>query len=211
MLPARAFLTAVISVLVGSTAIAAQVNFESRAVGTTYGAGANTPGDPIFQEGGIHVSIENFFHHDGPDPDPNPDPDFNFAVIRPGGTDLFSTRHVSLNNISLGFDLSQLGFAVDEVTIEYQQFGGFDNFLVNSGPLHIIDLPSLPSNVAPGVTATVDNDSIHLSGSISRLVVGGQELALDNITAVPEPSGLILLGVGAACLSAVRGRRRRCS
>ncbi|MDO8629321.1 MAG: PEP-CTERM sorting domain-containing protein, partial [Phycisphaerales bacterium] len=54
--------------------------------------------------------------------------------------------------------------------------------------------------IAPGVTASADSDSITLSGSVSRFLIGGQELAIDNIIAVPEPTCLALLGIGGLVL-----------
>ncbi len=171
-----------------SSTFGGQVTFETLAIGQTYGNGVQSPGEVIFSQDGIHVSVETFrtgtFE------------DLNLAEINGPGTDLFATRHASFDNINFGFDLTGVA-PINDVTIDYHEFGGVNNFSVNGGPL--LELPamtSMPANVAPGVTASVDGDSIHLSGLVSRFVIGGQELAIDNIVAVPEPTCLAILAAG---------------
>lgn len=176
----------------GSDALGGQVNFEALATGTVYGNGINTPGDVIITQDGINVSAVNF--------QTGSFEDFNIATINAPGTDFFSTKHAFMNNINFVFDLSGIA-PVNSVSIDYRDLGGVSNFAVNGGS--IIELPAmanLPANVAPGVTATVDSDSITLSGSITNFLIGGQELAIDNIVAVPEPTCLAFLamGIGAA-------------
>lgn len=180
--------------LLNAAAFGAQVNFETLATGTTFGEATNSPGELLFTQEGINVTGETF--HFGSFSD------FFEASINAPGEDLFSTKHVFFNNINFGFDLSGVG-PIDSVDIEYHEFGGTNNFSVNGGP--ILELPAMtamPTNVAPGVTATVDSDSIHLSGVVTSFLIGGQELAIDNVVAVPEPTCLLLLasGLGAALL-----------
>lgn len=174
--------------LVSAAASAAQVNFETLTTGQTFGNATNIPGEVVFTQEGIDVSVETF--HTGSFED------MNLATINGPGTDLFATKHVFFDNINFGFDLSGVA-PINDVTIEYHEFGGVNNFSVNGGA--ILELPamtSMPVNVAPGVTATVDEDSIHLSGPISSFLIGGQELAIDNVVAIPEPTCLILLAAG---------------
>lgn len=179
------------SVIISQESVrAGQVNFEALATGTVYGSGINSPGDVVIIQDGIKVSPENF--------QTGSFVDFNVATINGPGTDLFSTKHAFMNNINFEFDLSGIA-PINSVTIEYHEFGGANNFAVNGGA--IIELPSmgnLPMNVAPGVMAMVDADSIHLSGAITSFLIGGQELAIDNIVAVPEPASLLLFGAGIA-------------
>lgn len=177
---------------------AAQVNFETLAVGQTFGSGSHSPGQFLFSQDGINVTGQTY--------QTGLFSDFNLATIHGPGTDLFATNHVWFDNINFGFDLSGIG-PINSVSIEYHEFGGVNNFSVNGGA--ILELPamtSMPINVAPGVTATVDSDSIQLSGIVTTFLIGGQELAVDNIVAVPEPTCLALLvaGLGAGML------RRRC-
>ncbi len=178
-----------------SLARAAQVDFETLATGTPFGDSFGyLPGQIAFTQDGIVVTVETFRTGSFTA--------LHLAQVQDGGLNSFATRHMSLDNINLGFDVSNLGFPVNRVTIEYHEFGGADNFSVNGGAL--IELPaltSLPINVGSGVTAAVDSSSITLNGAISRFVIGGQELAIDNIIAVPEPATLaLLLGGGISLL-----------
>lgn len=190
---------ALAAVLIGcavSLGASAEVDFESLPVGVRFGGSdGNFAGQiiPSLGQDGVQVSVENFRTDSFTG--------FFLAEVHGGGTDLFATKHMYLDNISLGFDLTGVGFPVNQLTIDYHEFGGVDNFSVNGGP--VIELPaltSLPVNIAPGVTASADSDSITLSGSVSRFLIGGQELVIDNIIATPEPTCFALLGVGGLAL-----------
>lgn len=192
----RSALAAVLIGCAASLGASAEVDFNSLSVGSAFGAGAgNSPGQiiPSLGQAGINVSVENFRAGSYTN--------LFLAVVHDTGSDMFPTRHMYLDNISLGFDLTGVGFPVNQLTVDYHEFGGVDNFSVNGGA--VIELPaltSLPVNIAPGVTASADSDSITLSGSVSRFLIGGQELAIDNIIATPEPTCLALLGVGGLVL-----------
>ena len=190
----RICLMATVLTVCAAAVEAAQVNFETLAVGQTFGSASHSPGQLLFSQDGINVSGQTY--------QTGLFSDFNVATIRGPGTDLFATNHVWFDNINFGFDLSGIG-PINSVTIEYHEFGGVNNFSVNGGT--ILELPamtSMPINVAPGVTATVASDSILLSGIVTSFLLGGQELAVDNVVAVPEPTCLALLvaGVGAGVL-----------
>jgi hypothetical protein len=120
----------------------------------------------------------------------------------------FPTTPVSMNNIAFEFDFAGLAFDVNSVSLDYMEFGGVSNFAVNGGtPFQITEFTDLPSNVAPGVTALVDEDMIVLLGDIDSFLIGGQELGIDNIVAVPEPLALTLLAMGAGALLGYRRSR----
>ena len=179
----------------------ALVDFESFAVGSSYGSGdGHAPGDPAFDQDGIAVTVENY--HNGAFTG------FFGAEVQAGGSNSFASKHLYVDNINLRFDFTGVGFPVNQVSIDYHEFGGVDNFSVNGGP--VIEYPALtdlPAMIASGVTATVGADSIVLSGSVSELQIGGQELAIDNILAVPEPMSVALLGIGVVALRGMRGRK----
>ena len=181
-------------------ASAAQIDFESVPVGTKYGTGfGHVPGSVVLTQDGIQMSVENF-HSGG---------STLFFRAEVGGVydAAFPTTPLSMDNINAKFDFSNVGFPVSSVSVEYFDDGGANNISVNGEP--ILEIPafgldSIPVNIALGVTATADGDSITLNGTIQSLLIGGQELAIDNIVAVPEPTALILLASGGLALIARR-------
>jgi hypothetical protein len=105
------------------------------------------------------------------------------------------------------FDFTSLPFLTTLVTLDYAEFGGSDNFEVNgAGLFQVSSLQNVPATVAPNVMAAVFGSQILLIGPVESLLIGGQELAIDNIHAVPEPMTSLLLLAGAI----VGIRRRRC-
>lgn len=187
---------------------ASTIDFENIPVGTVFGFPSDMPGDVVITTvDGIEVSVQELLVNN------NPVPFASGAHATVGGEfdPFFPTTPVSMDNIAFLFDFSNADFDVDFVSLEFQEFGGVSNFAVN-GVLNeypLIDgaggLSQIPTNVAPGVTAVVNEDTIILMGSIDSFLIGGQELGIDNVIVVPEPLALTLLaiGVGAA------GLRRR--
>jgi hypothetical protein len=127
----RSFLTlSVIGLCVGRAAgpaSAATVGFESPAVGTSWGSSAGDhPGDTIFTEDNIPVSVENFVL--------GTFTGFNSATVA-GPSVKFPTQSLLVNNISLDFDFTALAFDVTAVTFEFANSGGADNLSVNGGAI----------------------------------------------------------------------------
>lgn len=190
--------------LICNIGFAATVDFESVPSGTVYGIDTGyTPGQVVLTQDGIDMSVENF-HLDSFE-------GFFWAEIDGIHSDLLDTQSLSLFNISVLFDFSHIGFEVDSVTLEFGDPGGASNFAINNGILHILDpLSDLPFDVAPGVTASVNEGFITLTSngsSINSLLIGGQELVIDNIVAVPDPATGILLLTGGVMI--FRKKRRR--
>jgi len=185
------------------SAHAQTVDFETVPVGTQWGqAFGNSPGEVVLTQDSIDMSVEQFFL--------GTFTGFNLAEVGGVYSEFFPTTHLALNNISVRFDFASLGFDVTEVTLDYQEFGGTDNFAVNGGTIfELAAMTNLPFDVAPGVTASVTTDQVNLVGDIDSFLIGGQELGIDNITAIPEPATLALLGLGTAALLARRTRRTR--
>jgi hypothetical protein len=195
----RLYACALLAFGLSALSIQAQtVNFETVPAGTQWGqAFGQNPGDIVLTQDSIDMSVEQFFL--------DAFIGFNTAEVGDVYEPFLPANHLALENISVRFDLLSLPFNVTEVTLDYQEFGGSDNFAVNGGSIYeLAALTDLPVNVAPGVTAAVTPDTITLTGKIDTFLIGGQELAIDNITAVPEPTSLALLALGAALL-----RRRR--
>ena len=123
---------------IGSGAFAATMDFEGIGLGTRYGGGeGDNPGDVVLTQGGIDMSVETFYYgsFDG----------FNYAEIGGQFAGFFPTTPLETNNISVKFDFSNLGFDVTLVTLEYQEFGGIDNFAVNGHTIYeltsLLDIP----------------------------------------------------------------------
>jgi len=179
-----------VSLFVSSVALATTMDFQSVAVGTKYGEAPlpNFPGQVVLTEpaqNGIDMSVEQFFFQQFTG-------FFQAEVVGPS-----NDHQLAIDNISVLFDLTNVGFNVTSLTLEYLELGGNDNFAVNGGSIRqLAELTDIPANVAPGVTALVDGGLITLTGKIDSVLIGGQELTIDTIVAVPEPTSLILLAVG---------------
>jgi len=181
---------------------AATVDFESVRPGTRWGAETGqSPGDPALGEADIIMSVETFFVG------PSQTEFFRAEVPDVQGrfAEAFPTQELALDGINVLFDFSPLRFDVDFVSLDFLDFGGASNFSVNGGTPFILDpLSNLPADVAPGVSATVTGGSrIELASvgtNITSLLIGGQELVIDNVSAIPEPGTILLLLAGAALL-----------
>ena len=199
----------------GSWSAAATLDFEPPPpAGTQYGqAFGQAPGQNIPELGqdGINLSFENFV-------DTSFEPDFTgFVAAQIGGrfASAFPTTPLSMDSINARFDFAGLGFNVNQASIEYIEFGILYNFAVNDGSVHEVGaLTELPSKVAPGIDLTIEElDAgtgrmrLTLVGDVSSFLIGGYELGIDNITAIPEPATLLLLGICGAFI-VWRGSRR---
>ncbi|MEK6798913.1 MAG: PEP-CTERM sorting domain-containing protein [Planctomycetota bacterium] len=164
-------------------------------LGTVYGVPAgNNPGDLVLAQNGINMYFDNFLFAGSP----------FFVQAQVGGPfdAAFPTTPLSMDNLNARFDLTGVGFPVFHVSIDFIEFGGSSNFAVNGRPIvEVGRLMDLPAAIAPGVTVTVAGGRIELEGAISSVLIGGQELGIDNVVAVPEPACLLLLGVGGACVA----------
>jgi len=186
---------------------AATIDFESVPVGTVYGIdGPHNPNDTVLVENGIEMSLAEFNLLGEP-------VDFENAIVGGRYADLFPSTPLELNRISVVFNFAAVGFDVSEVTFDYGNLGGIVNFAVNGGPIvepdYLTLLPDGPGELAADVTATVLGDTfsgvVTLTGPVAELLVGGEELYIDNVTALPEPTALFLLGLGGAALIHRRG------
>ena len=186
--------------------LGATLDFETVPVGTVYGDTLLTPdipGEVVLTQDDIAMSVENFFF----DPFQT---DFFVAEVVAVQTDAGPGQALKLDSIGVLFDFSALGFEVARVTLDVRDLGGTSNVAVNGAAVHILDpLSDLPADVAPGVTALMANDQLTLVGVTTALLslrIGGQEIIIDNVRAVPEPAVGVLMTWGMIWLL---GRRRR--
>lgn len=186
------------------------MDFDNVPVGTRFGQNfGNTPGQVVLAQDGIQMSFENYLL--------SSQGYMNFVEGQIDGQyaeAYFPSRALSMDNINVRFDFTQVGFDVDRVSLEYVELGPLSNLSVNGQPLiETFPLNLLPSNVAPGVTmltelldASTGRTRLTFFGDIDSVLIGGQEFGVDTVIAIPEPATLALLG---ACGAFVVIRRRR--
>lgn len=158
------------------------LTFNSLTAGTRFGSKSNgqddRPGQVVFNEQGVPVSVENFLLSNG-------NTTFNFAQVTAGSE---TNNYINFNNINLRFDFRELGFEVTEVTILVADFGGSENIAVNDERLLSGDIKDAFGGrpIAEGVTMTFsptgnNTGTVTLNGRIRSLTIGGQEFLLDNL------------------------------
>jgi hypothetical protein len=165
------------------------VTFDPFAIGSAAGGmHGDSPGDVIFTENGIQVSVHKFYH---PPPDP---PSFGEASVVAALTapPFGSVNIAQINNINLGFDFTGLAFVPSTVTFDWRDWGGHENLKVNGSGVYIGELTAAPTPMggvgvshvwAAGVG--VKQGTTTLTGAVSTFGVGGQEFYLDNVCANP--------------------------
>jgi concanavalin A-like lectin/glucanase superfamily protein len=160
------------------------VDFEPPiAVGTQYGAPAGQPsGTVVITTNAIAVAVADF--------EVGGNTFFDSASVVAAPPALGTGQVLQVNNISLDVDFSALPFAVGEVRFDYLDLGGTENLGVNGSSVFAGELASAPASVggvAVSVTASPvaggTRGTVVLTGSVTSLRVGGQELWIDNICA----------------------------
>lgn len=112
-----------------------------------------------------------------------------YAVIADDGNAGGSGQEIWTNNVNLLIDFCE---PVEGVTLRFGEYGGNNNLKVNDAFENFTDFTALPATM-DGVTVTVnietttpgDIGTLELCGTISTLVIGGQELAIDDICPGP--------------------------
>lgn len=185
----------------GSTGRAATVDFETTPPGTAYGREfGHHLGETVLVQDGIAMSLAEYFLQTFVG--------FNKAEVGGKYDNWFATTPLELNNIGVVFDFADVGYSVNEVSLEFLQFGGSSNFSVNG--YAYVKLPTTGAgswDLAPGVQGHLSGDVLTMQGPINYFQIGGQELALDNVVAIPEPAVAVLLGLSCGWL--LRRRHNR--
>ncbi len=181
--PIRHLFLFLVIALLSTAAVADDVTFDNEPLGTQYGNPVGmAPGDFMFHEYGADLFVTNFYSGGVPY--------FNFAQIDPiyGMPYFFGTNQIlEINNVGVYFQFSSTG----DVMFEYIDFGGTVNLQVNGVGvvLEASNLASLAGFVAPGIAMNVTTvpvgaavkGTVTLTGPVSTLQVGGQELWIDNV------------------------------
>lgn len=175
--------------LIATTAAANMVDFDAVPPGSMYGVPAgHIPGDVVLTQDGIDMSVERFFWLGG-------GVTFNSADIVPSSSPFAPgpTQALHTNNINAQFDFSGVGFPVKEVSLEFVDFGGNENFDVNGVGLQNVnsftgltsypgqfDVIVTPTPLAGGLGGTL---LVRQTGPdpVKTLLIGGQEFGIDTL------------------------------
>jgi hypothetical protein len=151
----------------------------------TFGLNFDNAGDLIYTTSNINVYIDSISWLNG-------GKGYFLSSIDSALCGFGYGKIMRLNNVSLIFDLSQ--YNTNNVSFTFMDLGGEENFQVNNHTLYnITSFLSLPSTVAPGITCVVDSLSadtcghgrligkVSLNGTVSELLIAGQELWIDSL------------------------------
>jgi len=157
------------------------VTWDLLTVGTQFGNPTETPGDWIHMQNNIDVYVE-FFEWTGGGGT------FNYCEVMNPILGFGFDPIMWTNNINLVFEFTNAGFEVDCVEFLFLDCGGNENISVNGEPIFNGELTAAPTNIAPGVILNVvkwpsGEGKATLLGPVEKLLVGGQEFAIDNICA----------------------------
>jgi len=144
-----------------------------------------TPGALAFTEDGVSVSVEHFEWTTGPGT-------MDFFVVMES-PDFGDGQFVFVNNINLVFDFTGLGFRPQRVTLHFRDQGGNENISINDDPSPPLadDITAFPSplggvNFVISPLSTVNPQGVgdaEFRGTVDTLLIGGQELSLDDVCA----------------------------
>lgn len=95
-------------------------------------------------------------------------------------------------NMSVVFDFTQTAEPVETISFDFYHAGGTDNISVNGHTLFIGKIFNAPANIAPNITLSAvfgpspqnpvnTVGKITLTGPVQRILIGGQELWIDNL------------------------------
>lgn len=168
------------------------IGFESLENGAQYGTANDlVPGDELLTEANVPVSLEPFHYFDGTTGF------FNVWVSNePFLTFSGESQYVFPSNINLFFDFENLPETATSLCIDFVDGGGEENISVNGEPVLVLhEFADAPAEIAPGVTLELIQDNntdfpagtLCLTGEIHTLLLGGQELAIDNVCFETQP------------------------
>ncbi|MCB0550128.1 MAG: T9SS type A sorting domain-containing protein [Phaeodactylibacter sp.] len=159
-------------------------HFEDFPANTQLGpASGNSPGDVLFSQAGIQVSIQEIQYSGG-------DTGFGNAMVMDASTGWLDGQFLFMGNNSLLFDLSQAAGSFNQLCFDFFDGGGEENFAVNGSAVAVVEnFSEIAGLTFPGVAVEVDfsntnalgRGTVCITGNIESLLVGGQEFGIDNV------------------------------
>ena len=177
-MPQTMIQTVALGALLGlsSTAFAAFPSFDDLASGDTYYVGGN------FASDGIDVDLVPFQWADGT---------WTNNGVATVSTALWahgSLNELNTNNINARYNFAGSIGTQSEVRLLFGEYGGNINVVVNGDPANVDNFIDLDGAVLGGCTISVisggfggDHGELLITGSIDKLIIGGQELAVDLV------------------------------
>lgn len=189
----KTLLRSILITLLGAPfAITAQplcLDFEGFPEGPAFGPLlGQSPGDTLFDNQGLVAIARPFQYLNG-------QTGFLNASIEGPGLGWLDSRFLFMGNNALELRYPE---AVQEVCFDFFDGGGEINLSVNGGePLLLTSFSGMPEGAFPGVAveltfqtgnSALPQGQLCLRGNITALLVGGQELGIDNVCASQEAS-----------------------
>lgn len=163
-------------------AFGGMVDFEAEPLNASYGAAYfHSPNDLIFSEDGVLVYITSYYN-DGTE-------HFTYGRIKnslPAPANFHNGHIFQLNNVGALFLFGGPG----DAQFEFLHFGGQVNIAINGAGVLVADtFTELAGTLAPGVTMSVTTTNVPggrkgtvtITGDITRLQIGGQEMYIDEV------------------------------
>jgi hypothetical protein len=185
-------------VISSQNASAVFIEFEDLPLSHTYNVGDS------FTTSGIQVQVENFYPRVG-GPQSGTALVDNLLYAGGGGNEL------TLNNVNLRFLLNFDSCPDCGLSLLFYHMQGDIDLGINADILKAADFSGLPTIIGGAqvfVGGSYPYGIIYITGgNIQSFTIGGQQLYIDNITTVPEPATIMLLGLGS--LGLLRNRKNK--
>ena len=199
------FLAVLVTLFLASqNASAVFLTFEdpSLIIGATYDVGDS------FYASGKQIIVGEFYPMVG-----NPITDGDVSIGNSGQAGAFG-KELEVSNVNLSFVLNFDGCPACALALLFGEYGGDINLGIDGTIVSAADFYDLPLTIN-GASIFVRGSGalgsiLIITGDIDTFTIGGQELYIDNVLLceIPEPTTVILLGLGGLSLLAKRRNRR---
>ena len=159
------------------------IDFEDLTLGDVF------PAISSFTTGGVPVTVLDLVNPSGP-------PIFGEAIVEAGGLACSAGHELWTRNCRASFEFMAGPGPVQDLSIQFGEYGGFVNVAVN-GDLRIVpNLRALHGASVGGTTISVptggfggDCGEMFITGTVTEFQIGGQELWIDCLRFEVDPNG----------------------